>query len=412
MDYVNGMPLSEYVETKGVIPYARLYEMMKPLMQTLGKLHRDGVIHRDISPDNIIVQEDGTLKLLDFGAARDYVDSKELSVVLKPGYAPVEQYGKNGKQGPWTDVYALCATMYYCLTKLKPEQSTERAFDDGKLLVLPSEVGINIPQYAEIAVAKGMEIEPGKRFRSIEELLGALDGGTSMVEERALVDDGEKTVMTYRSTEIVDEVSVVFLDKSLRRAYSLSSTVTKVGKSVEKCDITVDAKDAESFEILEYQGIIYIRKIGSKDIIVVDDAELAEDRRLLTSGAHIRINKNDYYLFSGDMADAILDIGRVVLMYNTSLQEYKVLNSCEMIVGRNYSWEKGTFSDDRVSREHAVLHWKDQKLVITDVGSSNGTIVNGKRIPKNEDITLENESVVVFGKHTKIEFLIMPIEVV
>ena len=109
-----------------------LVELLVPLIEALDEIHSQGLIHRDISPDNIMVLPDGRIKLMDFGAARDYTESgnKSLTVILKPGYAPPEQYQTHGVQGPWTDIYALCATIYKCLTGITPPDAIARVMDD------------------------------------------------------------------------------------------------------------------------------------------------------------------------------------------------------------------------------------------------------------------------------------------
>lgn len=176
MEYLNGKTLKQCVDKDGVFEAEKIAKLMIPLLNSLNKIHEQGLIHRDISPDNIMYMNDGTLKLYDFGAARDYsVQSQQtLSIMLKPGYAPQEQYRSKGNQGPWTDIYAICATMYFCITGIVPDDSLQRVFDDE--LKLPSELGITIPAHIEKALIKGMAIKAEERFQTTLELAQALAG--------------------------------------------------------------------------------------------------------------------------------------------------------------------------------------------------------------------------------------------
>ncbi len=176
MEFLDGITLKRFTAMNGKIPAASLVRVMLPLICTLGKVHEQGIIHRDISPDNIMVLRDGTLKLLDFGAAREVSGDKSLSVMLKPGYAPEEQYRRKGKQGPWTDVYALCGTMYYCLTGERPEESVERMMSDS--LQRPSALGALITPAQESVLLHGMAVQANERYQSMEELAAALSGET------------------------------------------------------------------------------------------------------------------------------------------------------------------------------------------------------------------------------------------
>ncbi|MBR2714771.1 MAG: protein kinase, partial [Ruminococcus sp.] len=148
----------------------------EPVMRSLKKVHSNGLIHRDISPDNIMLV-DGRVKLLDFGAARDVssMNNKSLSVMLKPGYAPEEQYRSKGNQGPWTDVYALCATMYKCITGVTLDDAPQRVFDDE--VKLPSQLGVSIESEVENALVKGIAVLQKDRYQNIDELLNALKIG-------------------------------------------------------------------------------------------------------------------------------------------------------------------------------------------------------------------------------------------
>ncbi len=118
MEYIDGMSLKAYLAKNGdKIPYNQAIAILQPIMQALVQVHAMNLLHRDISPDNIYITSKGESRLLDFGAARFALgDGKSVSVILKHGYAPEEQYSSHGNQGPWTDVYAMGATMYRCIT--------------------------------------------------------------------------------------------------------------------------------------------------------------------------------------------------------------------------------------------------------------------------------------------------------
>lgn len=137
-------------------------------MLSLIQVHRAGLIHRDISPDNIMLTAGGSMKLLDFGAAVDFTkeEEKSLSIMLKPGYAPEEQYRTKGKQGPWTDVYALAATIYKCITGITPPEAMERLRRDE--LVAPRVANAAIPPSLEEALLKGMSVYAEERYQSME----------------------------------------------------------------------------------------------------------------------------------------------------------------------------------------------------------------------------------------------------
>ena len=172
MEYLDGITLLECLKAKCISP-ALMIEMITPVMNSLEKIHAKQVIHRDISPDNIMMMRSGKLKLMDFGAARqvDFSDQKSMSVVLKTGFAPVEQYRPRGELGPWTDIYALCATIYMCITGQKPDNALERVFGDS--VKWPTELGAPITPAMEAVLKKGMAISWKERYQSIAELRAA-----------------------------------------------------------------------------------------------------------------------------------------------------------------------------------------------------------------------------------------------
>ena len=170
MEYLDGETLKSYLTRRGGrISSDEMMRMLQPLLASLNEVHEQGMIHRDISPDNIMILKDGTLKLLDFGSARDMAGNAErsASVMLKPGYAPEEQYRIYGEQGTWTDVYALCATIYRCLTGHTPVDALSRKEHDT--LIPPSQYGAALTPVQEAALLKGMAVDVDQRYKTLGE---------------------------------------------------------------------------------------------------------------------------------------------------------------------------------------------------------------------------------------------------
>ena len=178
MEYLEGETVRDRLAREKKIPEEEAVAIMLPVLDALTSVHEKGIIHRDVSPDNIFLTEDGQVKLLDFGAAR-YAStghSKSLSVILKPGFAPEEQYRSRGKQGPWSDVYACAATLYKMLSGITPEDAMERCSNDE---VKPlSKLHVSIRHEREIAIMNAMNVYQEHRTQSAaqfkEELIAGL----------------------------------------------------------------------------------------------------------------------------------------------------------------------------------------------------------------------------------------------
>ena len=192
MDYVEGITLRQYLEQQpgGRMSVDAALKLLTPVMDALRAVHQAGLIHRDIAPDNIYITQDGRIRLLDFGAARFAAGehSKSLSVILKPGYAPEEQYRAKGKQGPWTDVYGLAGTFYRAITGQVPPESLDRLDNDD--LVPPSRLGIPIKPEQEAILLKGLAVKAGQRWQGMAEMQQAwrasdLSGPHPATEPRA-----------------------------------------------------------------------------------------------------------------------------------------------------------------------------------------------------------------------------------
>lgn len=178
MEYVDGTTFKELVAQRGGrIPAGELLHLIEPLFSALSAVHAAGLIHRDISPDNLMLER-GSVRLLDFGCARESTQGDEtMTITLKHGYAPIEQYQHKG-QGPWTDVYGLSATIYYCLTGKTPPQALDRLMDDE--IIMPRRLGVDLTEKQEKALLRGMGIKQHQRFRTVEELHTALYEGVDV----------------------------------------------------------------------------------------------------------------------------------------------------------------------------------------------------------------------------------------
>ena len=175
MEYIQGENLLNYLNRRGgKISFGDARRILYTIMDALSAVHSVGLVHRDISPDNIYITKDNTVKLLDFGAARYSMGnkSKSLDVILKHGYAPKEQYTRHGTQGPYTDVYALAATFYRAITGKTPPDSVERI--DRDTLIPPEKLCADIPHSASAALMQAMSIYPKDRFQTMAAFKNAM----------------------------------------------------------------------------------------------------------------------------------------------------------------------------------------------------------------------------------------------
>lgn len=173
MEFLEGRDLMQYLGQKGgKIKWPELKVIVDQIIEALEYVHREGIIHRDISPDNIYLCSDNNARLIDFGTARKIIEGKSLSVIIKKGYAPPEQYMTRGKQGPWTDVYALGSTIYRALTGKLPPDALSRVRGDE--LVPIQKLAPDVPGYIDSAIAKAMNLDEDARYRSVEKFREAL----------------------------------------------------------------------------------------------------------------------------------------------------------------------------------------------------------------------------------------------
>lgn len=166
MEFLEGETLEDRIQREGKIPVTDAIAVIVSVLDALEVVHAEGIIHRDIAPNNIFITKDGIVKLLDFGAARSATGthSKSLTVLYKEGYTAEEQYRSRGEQGPWTDVYASAATLYKAITGITPDGAMERRFKDT--LKAPGKCGVKVPAHVDAAIMNALNVSIKKRTQS------------------------------------------------------------------------------------------------------------------------------------------------------------------------------------------------------------------------------------------------------
>ena len=175
MEFLEGITFKEYINRfGGRVPWQETCNVLFPVMTALEAVHQAGMVHRDVAPDNIFITREGKIKLLDFGAARYSLGDKSatLDVVLKHGFAPMEQYTAHGRRGPYTDIYALGACFYMALTGQIPPNALDRVNEDT--LIPPEQLGVSLPTEARDAILKALQVRSVERQQTITQLRSEL----------------------------------------------------------------------------------------------------------------------------------------------------------------------------------------------------------------------------------------------
>ena len=266
MEYVDGVSYLSYLKSKGgKIPVSEALDILYPVMDALSAVHEKNIIHRDVTPDNIYISRDGVVKLLDFGAARYSLGnaSRSLDVILKHGFAPREQYKRRGRQGPFTDVYALAATLYYSITGIRPDDALERLDED--IVAKPSVLGVEISKGQEAALMKAMAVDPENRFQTMKEFRNALQKASINPDDKTKVVIPKKKPVKQTETKPTAEqkslpkwlipvtsgmlalLMVVMLITSIKQKPEQQMTATKAPMQTVSTEITI-FKETEPVE--------------------------------------------------------------------------------------------------------------------------------------------------------------------
>jgi uncharacterized protein with FMN-binding domain len=263
MELLKGSSVKEILDQKKSFSYEEASDIIQHVLTGLTAIHAKGLIHRDISPDNIIITDEGKIKLIDFGAARHTVSgySVNLAITLKPGYAPAEQYRSKSPQGTWMDIYAVCATFYRMITGIVPQESMDRLLEDQ--LQTPSELGVRMPESAERALMKGLAVRREDRIQTAEELKqqlfpdsaasGAVSGKPEDREKNAEDHSGRKKVVAGGVLIVIVAASVfigIFIGQQNSQKKEADSATMQVQKQTEAVtEVESEAVETEAVEM-------------------------------------------------------------------------------------------------------------------------------------------------------------------
>ncbi len=355
MNYLEGYTLKQYLQHKNaVLSFKQTLDIMLPVMDALSYVHEEGLLHRDVSPDNIFITSKGTIILLDFGAARHALgeNAKNLSIILKAGYAPEEQYRSSGKQGPWTDIYAVAATMYQVITGQMPPESLDRLDTDH--LVSPSRLGADITSPAESALLKALAVKSRDRYQTINDFREALWNDTPIQKEIELESDNADESLSEPAIENNSFVDPATADVSMHSIEDLPDIKITIGRNPDN-DFVITDEIVSRFHanIYRYSGKWYLEDLNSTGGTFLNGLLINGQVELLP-GATIKIG-NTILSFDGKQ---ILDGHGFSVSFSAGYES-----------SISFSQENDTFSAHQASGDRHYHHAVAQQNMNTGTGT-------------------------------------------
>ncbi len=367
MSYIEGITLKEYVQSKGgKLEVDQAVPIMMPVLDALKAVHNEGILHRDISPDNIFITSTGQVILIDFGAARQSISDKGLSmsILLKPGYTPEEQYRSKGQQGPWTDLYAVGATLYRIITGKMPLESMDRMVEDE--LEQPSRLVKDISPELEETILKSMAVFGKDRYQTAEELIQELHKAVEeetpevsevvgdQIEQRELEKPMEKNITSNSETKTMKPwqiISIVVVTTVLAASIFTVFWINSNESDETKTPIGMADEETEIYIVDEASGAAV--ETGSSEVQRTNDyiVPASASRGLrqadilhLTAG-ELRLARNEIFARHGYIFDSE-DLQQYFQQqewytpdpnYDGSLSEVEK-NNAEWLLGMEEAW--------------------------------------------------------------------------
>ncbi len=211
MELLQGMDMQKRLRAYGRMSWQELSPIVIQILRALYATHEVGFIHRDITPDNIFLLNNGTAQLIDFGNARRYKANQQLTAVVKDKFAPREQYIRTGRQGPWTDIYSLCVTIYYAMTGVLPKKATDRASESDALP--PLHTVACAPVEVSNAIQIGMSADESKRYQTVTDFAYAMYPQQSILKDMTRQFSSQRA--EYQSNEKRESIRSVYQKQSV-----------------------------------------------------------------------------------------------------------------------------------------------------------------------------------------------------
>lgn len=245
-EYLEGQTLKELLNQGKKYSMEEAMTIITPLLQGLSRIHASQVMHYDICPNHVFITDQGEVKLINFGAAKYTTtsNSKSLAIILKPGYAPEEQYRSQGEKGAWSDVYAVAALLYRMITGIVPDEAVERAMIDN--LKPPSELGVKLPKATENALLNALNVYKEYRTPSAEQFLKELssDNVKRVQEKRVKLETGKFPVWAkglIAGLACVIVAGSIFIYKNQSTGDIVSQTATMIDAMQMDCQAAKSA---------------------------------------------------------------------------------------------------------------------------------------------------------------------------
>ena len=278
-EYTDAVPLRKYLlsTSTGYIPWERARQMFMPALSALGTLHSAGIIHRGLSPHTILVTSDGKLKISGFSIWQARTARGDLNPELFPGYAAIEQYGFEGQQGAWTDIYAFAAVLYRALIGTDPIVATTRVTNDR--LMIPSKFAEQLPAYVINALINALQILPEDRTRSVEQFRAELSASPTAtyageihamnagLERSGEADEAEAPAAPKKKKNaaapflitlgVTLAVGVVVFIILLFTVFHGSLTNNKINSDNDTTGYTVESTSVESVVVPDFRNLSY-----------------------------------------------------------------------------------------------------------------------------------------------------------